>query len=190
MSRCSIDRANHIALKYLSYDRYQHSLRVADMAKKLSRHWGAREGFLIRAALLHDLGYSFGGSALSHAGISGRYSAMLGCDKKTVRAINLHTIGGPGMNLEENILFLADGIEEGRSFPGVKEIRRLAFINLDKALLAYLKGSKEHLEKQGKSVHRKSLLMEREIKRRKNGKTDQKNKRLFDRKTSQRCCKL
>ncbi|HZK09899.1 MAG TPA: HD domain-containing protein [Clostridia bacterium] len=185
MSRCSISRANHLAWKYLSHNRYQHSLRVADMAKKLAKRWGAREEFLVRAALLHDLGYSFGGDGLSHAGISGSYSAMVGCDKETVRAIKLHTIGGPAMNLEEKILFLADGIEMGRSFPRVKEIRKLAFINLDKALLAYLKGSKRYLEKQGKSVHRKTLLMENEIRRRKNGRTDQKNRRLFDRKTSQ-----
>lgn len=171
MRKCSIKRANKIAFKYLSYERYLHSLRVVTMIRRLARYWGGNEDFLIRAALLHDLGYSFGGDGLSHAKISADYAAMAGCDRNTVKAIQLHTLGGPGMSLDEKLLFLADGIEEGRNFPGVKKIRKLAFIDLDRALLFYLRRSKSYLEKQGKKLHKKSILMENEIKRRKCGRT-------------------
>ena len=117
MKKCSIKRANKVASKYLSYERYQHSLGVAHMAKRLAQYWGADEAFLVRAALFHDLGYRFGGDGLSHAKISGRYASIAGCDRITTRAIDLHTLGGPGMSLEEKLLFLADGIEEGRKYP-------------------------------------------------------------------------
>ncbi|NLY36996.1 MAG: HD domain-containing protein [Tissierellia bacterium] len=155
------------------------------MVKRLARYWGADEDFLIRAALLHDLGYAFGGDGLGHARISGRYAGIAGCDRITIRAINLHTLGGPNMSLEEKLLFLADGIEEGRHFPGVEEIRKLAFVNLDQALLAFLRGTKVYLVKQGKNAHKKSILMEKEIKRRTCGRTDKTNRSLYDRKASQ-----
>lgn len=172
MRRCSIKKAKRIAKKYLSIRRYKHSLEVARMARDLARHWGARESFVVRAALLHDLGYSFQGDALAHASIGGRRAGLAGCDKKIVRAIRLHTLGGGRMSLEEKILFLADGIENSRDYPGVEEIRQLAFYDLDKALLAYLRSTKKYLEKQGKTVHEKSLHMERELKRRKSGRVN------------------
>lgn len=64
-------------------------------------------------------------------------------------AITYHTTGKPDMNPLEKIVFVADFIEPGRSdlrIPNLKQIRELAFSNLDKAVLAILKNTITYLE--------------------------------------------
>ena len=51
-------------------------------------------------------------------------------------AIKSHTVGQPKMTRLEKIVFLADHLEEGRHFKGVATMRRLAFKDLDQAVLA------------------------------------------------------
>ena len=49
------------------------------------------------------------------------------------------------MTTLEKIVFMADAIEEKRSYPGVEEIRQMAFENLDKAVLMTLNHNIEFL---------------------------------------------
>ncbi len=44
-----------------------------------------------------------------------------------------HTTGRAHMSLVEKIIFLADAIEPGRNYPGVDEIRKLAYEDIDAA---------------------------------------------------------
>ena len=46
-----------------------------------------------------------------------------------------HTTGRTGMTLLEKIVYLADYIEPGRSFPGVDEVREMAKKSLDAAMI-------------------------------------------------------
>ena len=60
-------------------------------------------------------------------------------DTDVINAILNHTTGRPGMSLLEKIIFVADYIEPSRKrAPNLTEIRRLAFVDLDKALLRIL----------------------------------------------------
>ena len=61
------------------------------------------------------------------------------------------------MTLLEKIIFVADYIEEGRSFPGVDELRMLARMDLDQAVLASLKSSIRHLRDMNEHVMSLSL---------------------------------
>lgn len=56
-------------------------------------------------------------------------------DPQVLEAISLHTLGGPGMGQLAKIVYLADMVAEGRSFPGLEELRRKAFEDLSEALL-------------------------------------------------------
>ena len=161
--RNSIRRAKKIAYRYLKRSRYLHSLSVAQMALQLQDIWGGDREILIKAALLHDVGYAFGGNALSHADISAKRASMLGYEEEVISVIGCHTVGKRGMNLEEKILFLADGIEERREYEGVEELRALARVDLTEALLAYLASTRKYLEGQGKSLHQNSLQMIEEL---------------------------
>ena len=57
------------------------------------------------------------------------------------------------MSLLEKIIFLADGIEEGRVFDGVEEIRKAAFEDLDRAMLISLEMTREKIENNGAYLH-------------------------------------
>lgn len=56
-------------------------------------------------------------------------------DEEMCTAIKYHTTGKENMTLLEKILFIADKIDETRNYEGVEELRKLAFEDLDKAIL-------------------------------------------------------
>lgn len=76
-------------------------------------------------------------------------------DPNILSAITYHTTGKPDMNLLEKIVFVADFIEPGRSgygIPNMKQIRELAFTNLDKAVFEILKSTITYLETKNASI--------------------------------------
>ncbi len=48
-----------------------------------------------------------------------------------IDAVRYHTTGRYGMSLLEKIIYIADAIEPGRTYPGVDEIRKLADTDID-----------------------------------------------------------
>lgn len=134
-----------------------HSKGVEETARRLSAFYGADEEKAALAALLHDYGktypthdlmqvavgnnivdeYSLQEPALLHAPVgSWLLEHELGIyDLEILNAVKTHTTGSAGMPLLSCIIYLADYIEPGRSFPGVAEIRELSFCDLHKALL-------------------------------------------------------
>ena len=60
-------------------------------------------------------------------------------DADILHSIELHTTGGESMSVLDKVLFVADFIEPGRIFEGVEEGRRLAFQDLDKAVMYIFK---------------------------------------------------
>ena len=81
--------------------------------------------------------------ALLHGPVGAKVAAAeFGVDDvKILEAIALHTTGGAGMGLLARIVYLADAIEPGRSYPGVDVLRNLAKTSLERALLAALDDS-------------------------------------------------
>ena len=73
-------------------------------------------------------------------------------DSETLMAIKSHTCGRAGMSDMEKVIYLADYIEPSRDFPGVEELRSLAFTNIDKALKLGLEMTLEHLKNLGDEV--------------------------------------
>ena len=81
-------------------------------------------------------------------------------DSNILSAITYHTTGKPAMNTLEKIVFVADFIEPGRSgfgIPNMKQIRELAFTNLDKAVLEILKSTITYLETKNASIDTTTL---------------------------------
>ena len=67
-------------------------------------------------------------------------------DEEVLGAIRWHTTGKPNMNLLEKIVYVADYIEPRRDkAPNLKEIRKLAFMDLDLALLKILEDTLGYL---------------------------------------------
>ena len=69
-------------------------------------------------------------------------------DPEIYQAIFYHTTGHPNMTLLDKIIYIADYIEPGRKqAPNLTEIRKLAFHDLDLALVKILSDTLEYLKK-------------------------------------------
>ncbi|USK69281.1 bis(5'-nucleosyl)-tetraphosphatase (symmetrical) YqeK [Peribacillus asahii] len=141
----------------LTEKRYVHTLGVAESAVELAERYGADVKKAELAAIFHDyakfrpkeemkqiileqnitkdlLDYH---SELWHAPV-GAYLVEQEAgitDQEVLDAIAYHTSGRIGMTLLDKIVYLADYIEPGRSFPGVEEVRKLAEQSLDVAVI-------------------------------------------------------
>lgn len=68
-------------------------------------------------------------------------------DTDVINAILNHTTGRPDMSLLEKIIFIADYIEPGRKqAPNLSQIRKMAFQDIDKALLMILEDTLDYLK--------------------------------------------
>ena len=151
-----MEKLEQTVVSLLKPDRVAHVLGCRDTAAKLAKHWGANETDAARAGLLHDITKALDGSlqltlcreyGIVLGDFSRRYPKTLhaltgslvaerifGENREVVSAICSHTTGKADMTALEKIIYIADYIEPKRSFPGVEELRRLAYEDLDKAL--------------------------------------------------------
>ncbi|KNF09433.1 hypothetical protein CLPU_3c02120 [Gottschalkia purinilytica] len=162
--------------KSIGKDRYLHSLRVMEVSQKLAKCYGENEEDAMLAGLLHDCGRILDKCYLlkmaNEFGIilKGMYEkefvlihAYLGAEiaknhykienTDIINAIKYHTTGRENMSLLEKIVYIADYIEPGRDFPGVEEIRDLAYKNLDKSLLKSMENTIRHVIDRGWILH-------------------------------------
>lgn len=154
-------------LKNLNPHRYQHVLGVVKASEMLALCHGADPGKARIAALYHDVlkaqspqwltdylkahGEVPGELALApnvlHAPAGALYAEHTGgvTDPDILFAIRYHTTGRPSMGTLEKIIYLADLIEENRSYDGVDALRVLAREDLDRAMLEALEQSIRYL---------------------------------------------
>lgn len=154
--------------------RYEHTLGVEFTAAALAMRYGSSVTDAQIAGVLHDCAKCLSDEKrlkicekhdipvsdverrnpfLLHA----KVGAYLAEEKYEVRnkpeildAIRYHTTGREGMSLLEKIIFVADYIEPGRRHaPDLPAVRKLAFEDLDAAVLRILEDTLEHLKKTG-----------------------------------------
>ena len=168
-----------IALSFLKPKRMPHVLGTEQEAIRLARRYGADETDARIAALLHDctkkldmeqqlalcrrydirldeleqhalkLLHAKTGAAVAHD--------IFGVKDAVYEAIRWHTTGKPDMTLLEKVIYLADYIEPNRDFPGVDELRRAVYDDLDKGLLMGLSDTIDEMERMGNPVHHDTL---------------------------------
>ncbi|KMY50873.1 bis(5'-nucleosyl)-tetraphosphatase (symmetrical) YqeK [Peribacillus loiseleuriae] len=169
------EEALEIVKKQLTERRYVHTVGVMETAIELARQYGADVTKAELAAIFHDyakfrpieemrdivisenmpselLEYS---DELLHAPV-GAYLVKkeVGItDPEVLAAISYHTSGRVNMTLLDKIVYLADYIEPGRSFPGVEEVRQLAKESLDSALLQSVSNTLTFLIKNNQAVY-------------------------------------
>ena len=144
--------------------RFAHTLGVARLARRLARRHGADAERALLAGMLHDLARLWPGERLI-AGSKERglhidafeyahptvLHARLGAelarerfgvtDDAVLSAIRLHTLGAPSMTALDEILYLADALEPGRTFDERASLEALAFRNLDAAMRGVLRSA-------------------------------------------------
>jgi predicted HD superfamily hydrolase involved in NAD metabolism len=162
--------------KRLSPKRLQHSVGMSQTAEELADFFGCDRCKAKTAGLLHDLArevpvnellpraQAFGivmndvekaEPVLLHAPIAARLAQaeFQIHDPEILQSILLHTTGGPQMTMLDKIIYLADMIEPGRSFPGVVKLREVAHRDLDNALLMALNQSIYYILDRGGLLH-------------------------------------
>jgi predicted HD superfamily hydrolase involved in NAD metabolism len=155
----NLDYINKQLEKMLPKKRFKHSLNVANTSIKLSEIYNYDKEKAYLAGMVHDCAKYLNKEevnyyvtkykielddleknnlALSHS-VIGYYIAKYEFkieDEEIIDAVKYHTTGKKNMNLLEKILYIADLIEEDRSFPGVELLRELTYEgSLDEALL-------------------------------------------------------
>ena len=160
----------------LNYKRFVHTLAVAGTAAFLAMCYGADIEKAEIAGLLHDCAkcldvrkmqrlcekagleispYERSSGSLLHS----KAGSVLAAEKYGVtdpdllNAIRYHTTGRPGMSLLEKIIFVADYIEPGRfSAKNLPLVRKMAFADIDEALLKILYDTLVYLNSTGNTV--------------------------------------
>ena len=72
-------------------------------------------------------------------------------------AVACHTSGKGDMTLLEKIIYIADYIEPNRDFEGVEELRRLAYEDLDRALLLGVETTIQEMRDRRLPIHTNTL---------------------------------
>ena len=169
-----MDRLEKVVISLLDPKRVSHVLGCRDTAAALARRWGVDETDASRAGILHDITKALDGplqlTLCERYGkvlddFSRKYSRTLhamtgslvaerifGESDAVVSAICWHTTGKANMSMLEKIIYVADYMEPCRDFPGVEELRRLAFSDMDAALKLGLEMTLAHLARQGNEV--------------------------------------
>lgn len=158
------------ALRYLKPVRRKHSLRVALMAVSVAAKYKLAESTVVQAAALHDAAKNMEISAPELQGCAipnnvpspvvhqytGAYLAekRFGVeDEDVLNAIRYHTSARPNMSVLEKIIFLADMLEQGRSFPHVEELREWFYKDLNECMYRSLKHQIRYLKKSGGEIY-------------------------------------
>ncbi len=161
----------------LTLKRFSHTLAVADTARKLARLHGLDEGRAEIAGLLHDCAKCLplkemqriardnaltgdesvlDSGALLHSVVGAHLArTVYGLeDAQTLAAILHHTTGSPGMSHLEMAVWLADTIEPTREpYPLLDRVRLLSALSLEKAMIASLESTLQHVRRKGFTVH-------------------------------------
>ena len=158
----------------LNPNRVAHVLGCRDCAIELARLYGENETDAARAGLLHDITKAIDGplqlTLCAEYGMildtfSRKYPKTLhaltgslvarrifGENENVVSAICHHTTGRANMTKLEKIIYIADYVERNRDFPGVEEMRALAYTDLDRAVLMGLQSAVAHVKRQGQGL--------------------------------------
>ncbi len=156
--------------KLLTESRWQHTVRVAEMAASRCGALGIFEEDALIAAGLHDCAKYLGKDADELKGFefpenvpppvlhqySGAYVAQhtFGIkDTAILNAIRYHSSGRENMSPLEKLIYLSDLLEEGRHFEGVEALRKLFYKDIDLCLLTALEHQLNYLKSTGKPVY-------------------------------------
>lgn len=147
--------------------RFEHVLRVEKKAIELAQKYDADVEKASITGLLHDyakqrsdsefikyineleldpqlLDY---GSAIWHGVVGAEIvkNELKIYDEEILNAIRRHTVGAPYMTLIDQIVFMADYIEDGRDFEGVEQARLITEQSLQKGVTFQMKSTLAYL---------------------------------------------
>lgn len=188
-----LEKLRDIVRKRVTEKRYIHTLGVEEKAVELAKKYGVNEEKVRVAAILHDIAKSMKIDKMEEIckanfsdelteedmKISEILHGFVGYiivrdelkidDIEILEAIKYHTIGKKGLSLLGRIIYIADGIEKNRVYPGVDKIRELVNRNLDEGIIYEIDRKIVYLESVGGKIHKNTLEMRNWLKDSLNG---------------------
>lgn len=167
----SVEELKKDLKELLSDFRYNHSLLVADCAKNLAIYYNLDSDKAYITGLVHDISKEFDNDKnkyyVDKYNIDNKYldelkpvlHSLVGAyyikekydmDDEICNAVKYHTLGNINMTLFDKIILVSDKL--GRENKDL-ELEKIAYENIDKALLVILKRQKDKLSKIGKEIH-------------------------------------
>ncbi len=155
----NLEQMDILLKQALKPGRYVHSVNTMKEAVRLAEHYGEDVEAAAIAGLLHDCGKNLNDEQTleycSNYGITlsrleqnqvflmhGAVGALIAREKYGVEnvyildAIKYHTTGYGDMSMLDKIILLADYIEPGRRHSEVEDARRLAYTDINRALIS------------------------------------------------------
>lgn len=177
----NIEKMRNDLKNNVSSFRYSHSIMVAEEAKKLAKYYNLDEEKAYVTGIIHDIAKDFSYEEndkwikecnlskdlylekyrdIIHADIgSVVVKKWYNLDDEICNAILYHTIGNINMTKFDKIIFLADKIARKNSNKFIEDLKKLAYKDLDKALIFYLNNQKILLSKKNLELHKNSLKL-------------------------------
>jgi predicted HD superfamily hydrolase involved in NAD metabolism len=178
-------QAEALAAARVSPGLLEHCRGVARYAATLAERWGAPADEALLAGLLHDYCRELSGeqilarcrqlglpvSALEqlrpvqllHARLAAAELSSQDLSSDCRDAIARHTVGGAGMSVLAQCLYVADTAEPGRTYKGAAELRALAAESLRDALQASITRTLQHLVDRGRPIHPDTIALYNEL---------------------------
>lgn len=164
MSNYQFEETKKLLEERLSKKRYIHSLNVSEQCRILAEKNGEDIEKCVYAGLVHDICKEIPTSEMkkmlvdtifpvSRSELASKplWHAIAGAwyihnelninDKDIINAVRFHTVGHAGMSKVEEIVYLADLISIERDYKDVKRMRKLAYTDIEVAMLEALKFS-------------------------------------------------
>lgn len=185
-----LDWLREQVMPFIDEKRRPHVLGCEQEAAGLAKRWGADEKLAAEAAILHDITKRQNGDEqlklcdmygiITDSDEKANYKLLhsktgaelarrnFGIGDEVYSAIYWHTTAKAGMSLLEKIIYVADYIEPTRHFEGVEGLRRLAYEDLDGAVMLGLEMSLEDLKNHGAKPHINSISALTQLREEKN----------------------
>ena len=162
----------------LKPSRYAHSLGVEKMAAALAEVHGADVEKASFAGRYHDIAKCFDpermngyvrkyglsdqyidNNALAHSKVAAEILKhdFNVTDEDVLNAVRSHTTGRKDMSLLEEIVYVADAIEDGRNYEGLKELQQQARDDLDGACLFIMDWTINRIREKGRTLDEDTL---------------------------------
>src|SRR5690554_4118030 len=169
------DAINIVKKKLNNYpNRFNHTIRVFEMAVKLAEHYNADVYKVSLAAIFHDYSkydtvkeqtkYLTNDEIIKYEDTKVMYHSLSAAyvlknefnidDEEILNAIKYHVWGHPKMTLIDKIVLISDKIELGRNYPLVEELRKLAFQDINLAIYKFLEDNIAYNLKKGFKIHK------------------------------------
>lgn len=172
----TIDEIQEYLKNNIGESRYIHTLGVVKTAKELAKLNNEDENKAELAALVHDIAKQMPipkqMEILKDSGIEidiitenspqvlhGFVGAILAKsligveDEDIINAVKNHTVARKNMSTLEKIIYIADYIEPNRNYPGVEELRKITYDNLNDGVLQGIENTINFVMSRRQLVH-------------------------------------